>query len=329
MATPRTTADLLSDVRARVAAPSANGLVSSADILALADQELRTELAAMLMTMKSEYWLADYTVAIATGNARYRLPPNAMGAGLRDVTVYDPEGREFNVAQIPADQRYMWTHGQTWAMTGPFVFTFENDEIVLLPTPEQSTQGWTLRMRYYRKPSVLDLTSNASTIRSADTFILVVDSASAPASFSNTAGSANVDIVSSRAMHEVIAEELEYSVWSAGSVILDTLITPAQVASITVSNGKPGQAQDYLCLSGKTVYPQIPESMWPLLVAVTCRAYCEVVGDMRGFQAASAMFERKKAAAVSMMTPRIDGEKRRPIPFFTPLRGGGRSRRGW
>jgi hypothetical protein len=317
VAIAKTTDDLLTDVRARVVAPSANGLLSSTEILALADQEMRTELAAILIGIRSEYWLANYTTSITSGTASYRMPDRALGMALRDVTVYDSNGREYDCVNIPADQRYLWTRGQTWAPTGPFAFTLDNGAVVLLPTP--SSSGWTLRMRYYASPSRLVATSEAMAIETpldADTLRVTE-----PVVSKITTSGAYVDVVRGAGMFDVIFENITVLYTSgAGSGELDLYET---FDEDDVSDSVPTNARvDYVCASGETVYPPIPESMWPLLVALTCRAYCEAVGDMRGLEAAAAMYERKKAAALAIMQPRVDGEVQRPMPIFSPLRGG-------
>lgn len=331
MASVKTTADLLADVRARVAAPASNGLLSSSEILALADQEMRTELGAMLIDARSEYWVTDYTTPVVEGQALYYLPNDGNGLGLRDVTVYDPNGREYNVAQIPQDQRYIWTQGQTWATTAPFVFCLENRGIVLLPTPQQNTSGWTLRLRYYRQPSTLCLVTDAAFIYTVngDGTTLTVEGA-APAAFSNANGNALIDVVSSAQMHPVIAEERFFTNWSGGGLItnINPPLTDAQRAQINSISGRAGQRADYVCVSGTTVFAPIPDVLYPVLVGLTCRAYCEAIGDTRGMQVAASMVERKKELAMGQLVPRVDGEIRRPIPLHTPLRAG-RTRRRW
>jgi hypothetical protein len=323
----RTTATLLTDVRARVAAPAANGLLSDAELLALADQEMRTELAALLIGARSEYWLADYTTPIVSGVSRYAMPPRALGMALRDVTVVDTAGREYNVSQVPADQRYLWSRGQTWAGNGPVVFTLETDAITLLPTPTAELAGWTLRMRYYVRPSELTLLANASWIDDIISPTELQPSEQDPPG--NLTVDGFIDIVPGVGMHVPTLTDLRLDDWSVFVVTLSVALTSAEQALIYASGNRVGERLDYICEAGKTVYPQLPESMWPLLVALTCRAYCEAIGDMRGMEAAAAMYERKKSAALGIMTPRVDGEVMRPVPMHTPLRGGRSRRGGW
>jgi hypothetical protein len=319
----KTTDDLLAEARGGVAAPSANGLISPSELLSFADSDMRTELAQILIGTRSEYWLTDYTTPVVASQSTYRLPDRALGMGLRDVTVLDSGGREYNCTQIPADQRYLWSHGQSWGESGPFVFTFENGSVTLLPTPAQSSQ-WTLRMRYYAEPSTLDLLENCSAFSNtppSPTQIALDDTVS-PA----TGNNAVIDIIYGAGMHEVMFTERLVNSAVGTTIILqgDTPIVPEDVAGNDVSS-----LTHYVARLGRTPLPPIPMTLWPALVALTRRSYCEAIGDMRGMEAASAMYERKRAAALSLLQPRVDGEVRRPVPLFTPLRGGRYRGRGW
>lgn len=326
----RTTTDLLADVRARVAAPTANDLISSTELLALADQEMRTELAEIIISMRSEYWLADYTVSISSGTASYRMPDRALGMSLRDVTVYDANGREYNCSQIPADQRYLWTRGQTWTATGPFVFTLDNDEITLLPTPAASSAGYTLRARYYKRPS--ELVAVASCL----SFYFATDSTSITTIEQTPSDvfSANdyVDLVRGDGMHAAVeTDRVIDSIDDMTATVTFNSDTPIDADAFPSPSPLPvGKTTHYITPASYTCVPPVPDSMYPLLVALTSRAYCEAIGDMRGMEAAAAMYERKRRTALGIMQPRVDGEVQRITPIFSPLRGGrSGGGRGW
>ncbi len=327
MAVAKTTADLITDVRSRVAAPSTDSLVSDTELLGLADQEQRTECALILIAARSEYWLTDYTVAVTSGTNAYRLPDRALGQTLRDVTIYDASSNEWNLLNIPADQRHGWQNG---GLTGtPAAFTLENGKVVLLPSP--NVAGHTLRMRYYAAPSRLILTSAASAIDSASgngTCSLTLSVLSTvPATVSAVAGI--VDVVRGAGMHESMFRDCAVSSWSTPILVI-AAATPSIVAADIATSTVTNQRVDYVCPAGQTVYPPIPETLWPVLVGLTCRAYCEAIGDARGADAASATLERKIGIARSMLTPRVDGEVQRIVPIGTPLRSGGRrSLGGW
>ncbi len=225
--------------------------------------------------------------------------------------------------QIPAEQRYLWTRGQSWAPTGPFVFTLEDGTLSLLPTP--ATSGYTLRMRYYASPNRLDLVSNCASIRSVSgdgTYIELMSAAPAAIATNDY-----FDVIKGSGMFPVLFPD---RVGTVSGVDIDDVSSPIDGDEIQAQGSRTQQRLDYVARAGRTPYPPIPESTWPLLVGLTCRAYCEAVGDMRGMEAASAMYERKRASALNIMQPRVDGEVPRPIPLNTPLRGGRRfSGRGW
>jgi len=325
MPTARTTTDLVSDVRARVAAPAANGLVSDLDLLQLLDEEMRTEVAEMLIGVRSEYWLADYTTPIVVGQSAYRIPDRALGMALRDVTIIAPGGRERSASQIPADQRPLWSAGRAWA--GVTCFTLENGSVVLLPEPAEA--GHTLRLRYYASPSRLVRVADCAGITDAPTSSTLT--LSSPGASITTTGSL-VDVVRGGGMCEVIAADLEVTGWTSGTSTLAFAppLSAAQLADISTPTASTaaGGRMDYACIAGTTCLPPIPESVWPALVALGARAYCEAIGDARGLAVAGAIYERKRASALGILQPRVDGEVRRPTALYTPLRGG-RRRGGW
>lgn len=314
----RTTDDLLTDVRARVVAPSANGLLSSAELLQLIDEEMRSELAGLLISMRSDYWLTSETQTLTSGTASYRLPSRAIGMTLADVTVYDSAGNEWNLFQVPTSERY--EYATPTSITGnPVAFTLENGSIVLLPTPGASSL--TLRLRYYRAPSRLELASNCAPIQQPNTTTTLTVS-SAPAGVGLEAD-ALADIVRGDGMFEPTFTDLQIVNYATGASGVEfDVSTPYTVADVATYFA-PGNRRDYLCLSGRTCYPPIPDTLWPVLVALGCKAYCEAIGDGRGLAAATSMLERKTASARSLMMPRVDGEVPRVVPRFTPLRGGG------
>lgn len=306
-----------------MAAPATDSLVSDAELLALADGEMRTELAQVLIGAKSEYWLADATQAVTSGTATYRLPSRSLGMTLRKPTLYDASGNEWPLGSVSAEDRYAFTSG---SVTGiPHAFTLEDGSITLLPTPGVS--GLTLRFRYYASPSTLDLTSNCALITRA-TATTTIQTSSTPSAMAVADTDRYVDVIRGAGMFDRMYEDLAMTVFAANEATLSAS-TPIVVADITTALNHAGGQAEYLVRAGYTPLPPIPDVLWPVLVAATRRSYCEAVGDVRGMAAAENMFSRKRAAAVSLLTPRVDGQPPRVIPSATPLRGGGRRVGRW
>lgn len=319
----RTTADLLTDVAARASRPSGDLLVTTAELLQLCDEELRSEVAGMIISARSEYWLASETTTVVSGTASYRLPDRALAQGLRDVTIVDANGYEWNADQVPANQRYLYSGATCSRGPGPFDFTLENGQVVLLPTPSQS--GYTMRLRYYRRPGRLIQTSAAIFIeRPLTTTTLELDnSTTAPSTISTV--DARVDIIRGDGMCDAIFTDRIVDGYAGNTLTLDST-TPIVTADINESNNLNTRF-DYVCPAGTTVYPPLPEDLYPFLVALGVKAYAEAIGDAQAFQIAAAMAEKKRKLALGIITPRVDGEELRPVPLNTPLRSG--SRWGW
>lgn len=314
----RTTTDLVADIRVRTAAPATDGLVDDTELLQLADEEMRTELAQILISARSEYWLAVETQTIVSGTASYRIPDRALGQGLRDVTVYDELNNEWNLVQVSADRRYLYT---TPSSSGaPAAFTLDNGKVVLLPTP--STSGYTLRLRYYARPPRLDLLANCAAILNAKDSLSFYVTGTIPSWVTAIATTpAYVDIVRGDGMRDAIIADAVATHFATDIV---TLSAAYDVDDIADTASPTGGRVDYLCRAGFTCYPPIPDELQPVLVALGCRAYAEAIGDQAAMQAADAMYRRKAAAARSVLIPRVDGEDLRIVPLGTPLRNGRR-----
>jgi hypothetical protein len=312
----RTTDALVTAVTARVGRPAADGLLSDAELLARLDEEMRTDLAGKIVTARSEYWLTTSTTAIAADQSDYRLPDRCLGNALRDVTIYETVNptNERDLEQIGAADRL-----EIGTSTGdPSHFMLKDGKIQLLPTPAVS--GYTLRFAFYRSPPELIATTSAAAISSAfsSTVLVLIVSPTPPSTVTATAGL--VDIVRGAGMYDVISEN-SVSNWSSPNLTLSTAIDTTEIATSTVTN----QRADYVCPLGQTVYPPLPDVFWPALVALGCRVYCEAIKDVVGMRAANDVYERKVAAALGIVVPRVDGEPKKIRPRHTPLRSGSRS----
>lgn len=313
---PRTTDALITAATARVARPAADGLLSDTEFLARLDEELRTDLASWIIKARSEYWLAESTTTVTASTSDYRLPDRCLGMGLRDVTLYETANtsNRYELEQVGAADQLLW--GASSAL--PSHFCLLDGKVRLLPTPTVS--GYTLKFTFYRAPPELIATSGASEITSApSTSGVNLDSSPTPPSTVTTTG-ALIDIVRGAGMYEVLFERTvtEYNI-QPNFLGLTPTIDDTEIATSTVTN----QRIDYVCPRGRTVYPPLPDSFWPALVALGTRVYCESIGDSRGFEIANLIYEKKVAAALGMVVPRVDGEPKKIISRSTPLRRGG------
>jgi hypothetical protein len=299
-----TTDDLVTEVRRRARLPSASD-ISSTDILALADQEMSTTIDDVLRNADASFRLTTYTTTLASGTAAYALPSRAVGAGIEEVVIADSAGNRQPVVPLNLHDTWRFANGGRDAMwPGRFGFALEGHELVLYPTPTSADVGLTLRVRYQRQPSQLDLLTNCNAIQQATTTTLIAITDTAVAEI---AAASYLDIIRGDGLHDVsFADRLVFSV-SGTDVNLDPS-TPVVVAQ--VSGASAGRV-DYVARAGYTPYPQVPRTLWPVLVGATVRSVLELLGDRQGMAAAQAVLEQRIAAARSVVTPRA-----RQLPVF-------------
>lgn len=321
----KTTDDLIRDIKARTASANSDGLLQDQQILDLVYQEMVTEIARTLMTTRSEYWVRTEDQAIVSGQSLYRIPDDALGMGLRDVIIVDSSGTQWAASQVPATDRYLYAQASAPQGPAPFDFALENGCVVLLPAPNVTGQ-YTLKLRYYRTPSRLVPVADAARITGASSSTLTLAS---NAGLNVVEVGSIVDIVRGGGMFEPIATELTVSSWDGSSSLGFTpSLSTEELASISTGSGATayGGRQDYVCISGETVFPPIPIAMYPMLVALGCRAVSEVRMDAGGYQLSAVSVNQKKEAALSVMVPRVDGRQIKTVQRNTPLRGGARRR---
>ena len=102
-----TAAAFVTSVRRRGMFPAnhARGLLDS-DILALANEELRTHLQGLLARVDGERAVAVVDYLVAAGQSHYRLPTIATGDSVRDVQYQ--EGQDFYPLEYISPERSSW-----------------------------------------------------------------------------------------------------------------------------------------------------------------------------------------------------------------------------
>lgn len=284
-----TTADVLARVKALAQLPAADGRLSDAELLGIADEVLRTTCADLLMGARGQWWtVAASDVTIASGVAAYALPERALSEGLADVLIVQGTS-QWSAPEIPLEQawRYRKAHGG-WA--SPYAYCWRDDVIELLPTPTDSS--YALRVLYPRRPSRLVTVASAALVSSSTTSTIVV--ASVPAGWG---GSQLVDVVSG----------------TSGRLRGQDL--PASIASTTLTLTTPDGtvAGDYVCLDGETCVPPLPETVFDVLVASTTLETLMALGDPEGVGAAQVRAQARIARAQSLASPRNRGASRKIV----------------
>lgn len=137
---------------------------TDAVLLTELNDSLTTKFQQLVLDADSGYWLQTTTANTTTGQAMYRIPPRSIG--LSKVEIVGVNAANASYCRLP---RTTEGHSDMFQTTvggvgTPQCFVTRGDQIVLLPTPDNS--GYTLRISYYIRPS--KLTPSQNTVSGTD-----------------------------------------------------------------------------------------------------------------------------------------------------------------
>jgi len=288
-----TTTDLLSSIRQRGSIPTTtntNNVNATANLLALATEELHIKLLPLLMSVRAEFYVAaPYDQVITSNQAAYPISTRASGMVLRDVQIIT--GTDIaSLPEIPSEQV------RTTATGTPTAYYFQHNNVILYPTPS-STTG-TLRQRYYMRPSRLAATSACAQISAIDTGTSTVTVNAVPSSW---ATGTIVDFIAYTAPFQWRSTDATISSVSGSDIVFSSLPTGLVVG-------------DWIALAEYTPMPQIPFEFQPVLAQMTVVKALEALGDEAGVKRAVSDLQILQTNALHLITPRNHGEPKRVVP---------------
>lgn len=315
--------DLVAAVNRRCGWGSVNGPLAdsaasethSAAVLALADEELQGDAYPLVMAANGEYYATSKDYTIVAGQRRYRLPPLIHNA-IKDVVWVDTNGREFSLGTISAEDVPRLSYVVTVGTAQGSSYYLEGDSLCLHPVPT-SADG-TLRLKYYRQPGKLALTSSTRAV--AITGVTAWNSSTGAVGITIAdathfyPASAAGDVVGGGNTHATIVTDVTMSHGSGGTALI---VTWTQTEDPLLAVG------DYICSPGYSPLVQLPDHMQPYFVRRVAGACLLAQGDREGaaaeLQSAAALYEK----AQSTSRPRNQAEPNTIITRNSPLRARG------
>lgn len=318
-----TSDELVEKVKDITFLPDAHELTlnSGAKILSIADDEVETLLAARVKTAASDHWAKVEDLPIVQGTLRYRIPRRALGRALASVSLASlSSGGVTPLSEIPASAATGIT-GASWNGRNG-VYYVEDDFLVF---PVQPPAGYSLRVRYLRRPNRLVPIASAAAITQAID-ATHIGLASAPASFVAPKDQ-YFDIVRGDAPFDLMYVDLRIkNIVAPGSVALTSPST-ISIADFVDTSAILNDRVDYLCLRDQTVYPQLPAELHPVLVSAVALRVMESIKDGPGAEAARATARERAASASAIIEPRNQDRSRPIVNRYSALRGGGSGNR--
>lgn len=292
-----TTADLITAVQNGMMLPDAStGSFSSSALLSYATMELQGPIMTLIMAAREKYYMTSVDMDITANQPFYAIPERAAGGIVAQAQYI--WGDQIN--ELPAiDPKEIYSTN-----TGtPRAIMFQNNYVVIYPTPTQSTG--TLRLYYFQRPSSLEQTINCAQITAISSGS--VTCSSVPSSW---ASGTTVDW---------IPAALPYTPYGLDTVITGATSTTVTLAVPTASQtdaGTPTPAPavgDWLALSEYTPIPEILRELFVVLVQGTICRVLEAAGDGTKLAQAQKKLASYAKAAKRQIQPREQGSSKKIV----------------
>lgn len=240
--------------------PTTNAPLSSADILAIADEEIAGDFRQLTAMLQGNWYLTEQDYAITAEQMLYRLPSRMFGPVV-DVVLVNSAGDEISLTTINVrDVGHYSSSGR-----GPFSHVLQGDFVRLFPTPS-STQD-TLRIKHYRKPNDLVLSASALQITAVTLASDQLTFGSDPDTLFDTTD--EVDVISDGNSHSLLTYENAISAFPGGNVA--TLTADLSASQIAVG--------DWMAPTGQTPILPIPDELVTALVKRTASECLRAAGE--------------------------------------------------
>jgi len=300
---------LIQRLKTRGLIPTANTAWASTDFLTALSDEIDLTYLPMLLKSRGDHICISATSPVLQGQTQYLIPSRCAANGFRYLGITDPNGNYFPLPQLELSQ--LPAIGAGNQLTGnPKYFWLQGSYINVYPIPAASGQ-WTLQLYFYYKPSKLVATSAVMAIGAINpgaktvTVTTIVPSNNVPATYTKLDGDGNpvlYDFVRGKPPFDIISLD-------------QPLASNPSAGVVTMANALPNglATGDYLCLSGQTAVPNLPEILHSA-IAVRAAAIClKATGDYSGAQALLDDAARLDHNAMVALAPRSRGNARKLI----------------
>jgi hypothetical protein len=291
----KTTLDLIKSVRVRGMFPDASqGTLSPDNILMVASEELKLSIIPLIMSVREKYYETYYDYAVEANKSIYDIPSRASGS-IASLVQYVRDTFISNLSPLDAADVNSSNQGSY-----PKGFYFENDKVVIYPTPD-TTQG-TLRIRYYQRPSQLCQVSAACQVTEVDYTNSVVTVTAIPDGWSS---GELIDFIGYRNPHTPYSIDQEIKVISIDN---NAPTTGQSLSFDALPYDREGneivKVGDWIARAGYTPLPEVMDDFFPLLVVATISRLHDALGDDARLASSKGEFQYLSQTLVKMLTPR-------------------------
>lgn len=283
--------DLVESIKTRSLAPISQTTFDDDKLILMANEELQLKLVSDLVVVREDFFLAEESVSLIQDVANYGLPSRAIGNAIKQV-FFVPAGLTTRIPLERVDSDRAQAYDTSSAQ--PEKFYLLGDEIVLLPTPSQSSG--TVLFVYPASPNALTATENCTKITAVASNVFTVDT---DLTASLIVGS-YVDFVSAKSPFKL------WTYRTAITAISSTSITVTLADVINAASTVEPQVGDYICASGNANIPQIPIAYHSVLAQMVVVRLMESLGDINKLNASIATLTAMRSEASKLVRNRVE-----------------------
>ena len=295
----QTTDDMVAAVLRNTSQPNSQQTFTADDILAFLNEEMRITLTNIVQSAREDYWLFYSDAVIQAGVTSYTIPVRSVMAAVDDIVLLDTAGIEIELPHLDQQQKKV---GPFYAYA-PATLTrgiyFRNDTINVWPLQLQLPPGYSIRVKYLKRPNFLTATTNCARINAINTMTNTVTCDAVPPALP-TGGGTETDIIDNNPQFTAIQDNIVIQSISGFNVTFASLPTGLAV----------GQ---WICPTGTTCIPQIPVESYALLVNLGCLRIYMAQQNANGFQTAAKIVESMAEDVKEMLQPRWKGETKKIV----------------
>lgn len=289
-----TTSTLLTAIGRRAFIPVGQTTFENTDLLAIASENIRSEIVPIMMKIREEYFVYHTDYDVTANQQSYDIPARAVGMVVREIHYINSSGTITKLTRDEPEQLISTTK----TASVPASFFLKNNQIWLTTIPD-STVG-TLRVYFMLMPNELVEVTSAAVISNINTGTNVVTVTSIPATWVT----GNIfDFIRQDGAHECVAFDKTSTLVSGSDITFASLPSTLRVG-------------DYVALQGYSPLVQLPSEFRDLVAQSVA---CYILEKMRlpGAQAERQLYEKALTSIRDMLVPRTQGSPRSvPIPSF-------------
>lgn len=297
------TDDFLSRLKVAMQIPSAQGKLTDPEILDLVTTEVFGKMVPLLRKVRGNRKAKEADQALVVNQGRYRIPARTAGAVVRSAFYLDSNGDESPIDEIEREDA--WRFRSDSSTPAGYVFYFDGDEVVLVPTPASGETG-KIRLCYYLRPGKLVLASACALSTVVSATVVTTAAAGVPATITT---STPTDFVEGTPQADVLGLDKTPTATSATTITFAAGVIPSEFA-----------VGDYVSLAGETCMIPLPDVLHPCLLFCTAQLLSTILGRSQKAMEFEAQYAKAEADALATLAPRSDGNAPKVVNHMSPAR---------